>query len=57
MEKYMEEYLVWRFTDKLKQSYRQYCMQWINGVTSDQLAYFILERERLIKNGIYKVQS
>jgi len=53
MDKYMVEYLVWRFTDKLKQSYRQYCMQWINNVTTDQLQYFKLERERLIKMGIY----
>lgn len=57
MEKYMEEYLIWRFTNRIPNRYKHYCMQWISGVTSDQLSYFILERERLIKMGIYKVQS
>lgn len=34
--------------------YRQYCQQWINNLTEEQIAYFKEEKKRLTNRGIYK---
>jgi hypothetical protein len=52
----MEKYLIWRFMSDpyVRNKYGRYCMDWIKGVTEEQLAYFRIERERLTQMGIYK---
>jgi len=54
MSKELFTYLQWRFLRDCFPKYRQYCDEWISNITGDQLSYFMIEMERLTKNGIYK---
>ena len=45
----MKEYLIRRFRLNNHNKYIKYAEEWINGLTADQIAYFILEKERLEK--------
>lgn len=48
------KYLVWRFNVNNHAKYKKYCLEWINGLTQEQMLYFIEERKRLILTGIYE---
>ena len=52
----MEKYLIWRFMSDsyVRNKYGKYCLEWVKGVTDEQIAYFEKEKERLTLMGIYK---
>lgn len=54
MDKSLRTYLQWRFYLHCFPRYRQYCNEWIDNVTPDQVLYFKEEMKRLTDNGIYK---
>lgn len=43
----MKEYLIQRFLKNNHSKYRKYVMEWIDALTGDQIAYFVLEKQRL----------
>lgn len=43
----IDEYLIYRFRTNNHNKYLKYCEEWISNVTSTQLEYFKLEKERL----------
>ena len=43
----MKEYLINRFLKNNHNKYSKYVIEWLNNITEDQMAYFILEKERL----------
>ena len=45
----MKQYLMRRFLFNNHNKYRKYADEWINGLTANQIAYFVLEKERLEK--------
>ena len=47
----MREYLIRRFMFNNHNKYRKYAEEWVNNITHEQIAYFILEKERLEKHG------
>lgn len=55
MNNVMKDYLRWRFCSHLQTKYIKYFDEWVTGITSQQMAYFEKERERLINQGVYDV--
>ena len=49
----MNNYLKWRCRTNWHNKYHKYIDEWIKNVTEEQLSYFVIEREHLIKNGLY----
>ena len=47
----MKEYLIRRFMYNNHNKYRKYAEEWVEHLTHEQIAYFILEKERLEKHG------
>lgn len=45
----MRQYLIHRFVFNNHNKYKKYVEEWINNLTADQIAYFVLEKERLEK--------
>lgn len=43
----MKEYLIRRFYINNHNKYRKYAEEWVNNLTCDQIAYFILEKQRI----------
>ena len=46
----MKDYLIRRFIINNHNKYAKYAMEWVNNITHDQMAYFVLEKYR-ITNG------
>lgn len=44
----MEEYLIKRFITNNHRKYHKYVNEWISNLTENQLAYFQLEKQRII---------
>lgn len=42
----MKDYLIRRFYINNHNKYKKYAEEWVNNLTDDQIAYFILEKER-----------
>ena len=47
----MKEYLIRRFIYNNHNKYRKYVDEWVANLTHEQIAYFVLEKERLEKHG------
>lgn len=47
MDKQLKEYLKARFLRNNHNKYAKYCEEWINGITEDQVLYFLQEQKRL----------
>jgi Zn-dependent membrane protease YugP len=43
----MKDYLIQRFLKNNHNKYSKYVNEWINNLTADQIAYFILEKQRI----------
>ena len=43
----MKEYLIKRFLRNNHNKYAKYAEEWIGNLTADQIAYFILEKQRI----------
>ena len=43
----MKDYLIKRFFIYFHKKYHKYVEEWIRNLTEDQIAYFILEKERV----------
>jgi len=50
----MEEYLINRFLKNNHNKYHKYMKEWLSNLTADQIAYFILEKQRLDEKDISK---
>lgn len=50
----MKEYLLQRFYRNNHNKYKKYAEEWIFNLTQDQLAYFVLEKNRIDDNNIAK---
>lgn len=47
MDPEIKEYLIQRFLRNNHKRYHKYVLEWINGVTQNQINYFRLEKERI----------
>ena len=54
IHKEMRDYLLWRFTAHLPTKYKILFDEWMSGITEEQMYYFRREKERVIKNGLYR---
>ena len=48
----MKEYLIQGFLKNNHNKYHKYVMEWIAALTDDQIAYFVLEKQRLHEKDI-----
>jgi len=50
----MKDYLIRRFNRNNHNKYKKYADEWVDNLTHDQIAYFILEKERTNGEGFVK---
>lgn len=53
----MKEYLLQRFYRNNHNKYKKYAEEWVSNLTQDQLAYFVLEKNRTDDKDIIKRNS
>lgn len=54
MDEEIIKYIKWRYKMNNHNKYMKYFDEWFSGITDNQLMYFKLEKERLIKSEQYQ---